>query len=78
MTLAQPLDQSMAERHGIQGIFFVVASDPGELRRITDLAEQGKLRPVIARTLPLADASIAYGPPPAPRRPGKTALVVRP
>ena len=78
MTLAQPLDQSMAERHGIQGTFFVVASDPGELRRITDLAEQGKLRPVIARTLPLADASIAYGPPPAPRRPGKTVLVVRP
>ncbi len=28
VTLAQPLDQSMAERHGIQGIFFVVASDP--------------------------------------------------
>jgi len=78
VTLAQPLDQSMAERHGIQGTFFVVASDPGELRRITDLAEQGKLRPVIARTLPLADASIAYGPPPAPRRPGKTVLVVRP
>jgi len=68
----------MAERHGIQGIFFVVASDPGELGRITDLAEQGKLRPVIARTLPLADAPIAYGPPPARRRPGKTVLVVRP
>jgi NADPH:quinone reductase-like Zn-dependent oxidoreductase len=78
VTLAQPLDQAMAERHGIQGIFFVVASDPDELRRIADLAEQGELRPVIARTLPLADASIAYGPSPAPRRPGKTVLVVRP
>ena len=78
VTLAQPPDQSIAERHGIQGIFFVVASDPDELRRIADLAEQGELRPVIARTLPLADASIAYGPSPAPRRPGKTVLVVRP
>ena len=78
MTLAQPLDQSLAERHGIQGIFFVVESDPDELRRITDLAERGELRPVIARTLPLADAAMAYGPPPAPRRPGKTVLVVRP
>ncbi len=78
VTLAQPPDQSMAERHGIQGIFFIVASDPDELRRIADLAEQSELRPVIARTLPLADASIAYGPPPAPRRPGKTVLVVRP
>lgn len=78
VTLAQPTDQSMAEREGIQGIFFVVASDPDELRRIADLAEQGKLRPVIARTLPLAEASMAYGPPPTPRRPGKTVLVVRP
>jgi NADPH:quinone reductase-like Zn-dependent oxidoreductase len=78
VALAQPPDQSMAERHEIQGIYFVVASDSDELRRIADLAEQGKLRPVIARTLPLTDAAIAYGPPPAPRRPGKTVLVVRP
>ena len=78
VTLAQPPDQSIAERHGIQGIFFVVASDPDELRRIADLAEQGELRPVIARTLPLAKAAMAYTPPPAPRRPGKTVLVVRP
>jgi NADPH:quinone reductase-like Zn-dependent oxidoreductase len=78
VTLVQPPDRSMAERHGIQGIFFIVASDPDELRHIADLAEQGELRPVIARTLPLADASTAYGPPPSPRRPGKTVLVVRP
>ena len=78
VTLAQPLDQSMAESHAIQGIFFVVASDPGELRHIADVAEQGELRPVIARTMPLAEASTAYGPHPAARRPGKTVLVVRP
>jgi NADPH:quinone reductase-like Zn-dependent oxidoreductase len=78
VTLAEPPDQTMTERHAIQGIFFIVASDRDELRRIADLAEQGELRTVIARTLPLADAAIAYGPPPAPRRPGKTVLVVRP
>ena len=78
VTLAEPPDQSMTERHAIQGIFFIVASDRDELRRIADLAEQGELRAAIARTLPLADAAIAYGPPPAPRRPGKTVLVVRP
>lgn len=77
VTLAQPPDESEAERHGIQAIFFVVAPDPDELRHIAGLAEQGQLRPVIARTLPLADAAIAYGPPPAPRRPGKTVLRVR-
>ena len=78
VTLAEPPDQSMTERHAIQGIFFIVASDRDELRRIADLAEQGELRTAIARTLPLADAAMAYGPPPAPRRPGKTVLVVRP
>jgi NADPH:quinone reductase-like Zn-dependent oxidoreductase len=78
VTLAEPPDQSLTERHAIQGIFFIVASDGDELRRIADLAEQGELRTAIARTLPLADAAIAYGPPPAPRRPGKTVLVVRP
>jgi NADPH:quinone reductase-like Zn-dependent oxidoreductase len=78
VTLAEPPDQSLTERHAIQGIFFIVASDRDELRRIADLAEQGELRTAIARTLPLADAAIAYGPPPAPRRPGKTVLVVRP
>jgi NADPH:quinone reductase-like Zn-dependent oxidoreductase len=76
VTLAEPLDQSVAERHGVQGIFFVVSSDPGELRRIADLADEGKLRPVIARTFPLAEAAVAYGPPPTPMRPGKTVLVV--
>jgi len=55
----------------------VVAPDPDELRHIADLAQQGELRPIISRTLPLADAAIAYGPPPAPRRPGKTVLLVR-
>jgi NADPH:quinone reductase-like Zn-dependent oxidoreductase len=78
VTLAEPPDQSLTERHAIQGIFFIVASDRDELRRIADLAEQGELRTAIARTLPLADAAMAYGPPPAPRRPGKTVLVVRP
>lgn len=78
VTLAQPPDQSLAKRHGIEGIFFIVGSDPDELRHIADLAEQGELRPVIARKLPLADAAKAYEPAPAPRPPGKTVLVVRP
>jgi NADPH:quinone reductase-like Zn-dependent oxidoreductase len=78
VTLAQPLDQSLADTHEIRGIFFVVSPKPAELRYIAGLANEGKLRPVIAQTFPLAQAAIAYGPPPIPRRPGKTVLVVRP
>ncbi len=77
VTLAQPFDQSLADAHGIQGIFFVVSPNPDELRHIAGLADEGELRPVVAQTFPLAEAAVAYGPPPTPRRPGKTVLVVR-
>lgn len=77
VTLAQPFDQSSADTHGIRGIFFVVSPNADELRQIAALADQGQLRPVIAQTFPLAEAAVAYGPPPTPRRPGKTVLVVR-
>lgn len=77
VTLAQPLDQSLADARGIRGIFFVVSPNPDELREIASLADEGELRPVIAQTFPLAEAAIAYGPLPTPRRPGKTVLVVR-
>ena len=77
VTLAQPLDQSLADTRGIRGIFFVVSPNPDELRHIASLVDEGELRPVIAQTFPLAEAAVAYGPPPTPRRPGKTVLVVR-
>jgi NADPH:quinone reductase-like Zn-dependent oxidoreductase len=78
VTLAEPIDQSMADAHEIRGIFFIVTPDAHELRLITGLADRGELRPVIAQTFPLAEAALAYGPPPKPRRPGKTVLVVQP
>jgi hypothetical protein len=34
-------------------------------------------QPVIAQTFPLAQAALAYGPAPTPRRPGPSVLVVR-
>ena len=77
VTLAQPFDQSKADAQGIRGIFFVVTPNPDELHQIAGLAGQGELRAVIAQTFPLAEAPVAYGPPPTPRRPGKTILVVR-
>jgi NADPH:quinone reductase-like Zn-dependent oxidoreductase len=78
VTLAQPPDESLVKAHGIHGRFFVVKPDPEQLQRIAGLADRGALRPVIARTLPLAEAALAYAPPPVPHRPGKTVLVVRP
>jgi len=78
VTLAGPPDKAETTSRGIEGIFFVVEPDNADLRRIAALAERGALRPVIARTFPLSEASKAYGPPPSPPRPGKTVLLVRP
>lgn len=77
VTLAGPFDTTATTSRGIEGIFFVVESDTADLRRIATLAERGALRPVIARTFPLSEASKAYEPLPRPHRPGKTVLVVR-
>lgn len=78
VTLSEPPDQSLATARGIEAIFFVVSSDRGDLGRVASLADEGRLRPIIARTLPLAEAAAAYSPPPPPHKPGKTVLVVRP
>jgi NADPH:quinone reductase-like Zn-dependent oxidoreductase len=78
VTLAGPVETAETTSRGIEGIFFVVESNAADLRRIATLAERGALRPVIARTFSLSEASKAYGPSPSPRRPGKTVLVVRP
>jgi NADPH:quinone reductase-like Zn-dependent oxidoreductase len=77
VTLSQPFDQSLADTHEIRRIFFEVSPNPDELRHIAGLANEGELRPVIAQTFPLSQAAVAYGPPPTPRRPGETVLVVR-
>ena len=78
VTLAQPPDEALAAAHGIRAIFFVVTPKTDDLQHIAELAERGDLRLIIARTFPLAEAAVAYGPPPTPHRPGKTVMIVRP
>ena len=59
-------------------MFFVVRPDCEELERIAAMVDAGELRPVVARTFPLADGRAAYASGALPRPPGRTALVVRP
>jgi len=58
-------------------MFFVVQPDRGELARLADLADEGRLRPVVSQTFPLADGRQAYASQAQDRPPGKTVLVVR-
>jgi NADPH:quinone reductase-like Zn-dependent oxidoreductase len=58
-------------------VFFIVTADAAELARLAELADSGRLRPVISRTFPLAEGRQALEHSGGTRRPGKTVLEVR-
>ena len=77
VTLAAPPSQRLAHAHDVTATFFVVRPDTDELTHLADLVDDGRLRPVVAHTFPLADGRAAFDAAAAQTRPGKTVLVVR-
>lgn len=77
VTLGAPPDQELAGRYKVNAMLFVVEQAPNELARLAELADTGKLRPVISQTFPLADGQMAFEGGAGARRPGKRVLVVR-
>lgn len=76
VTLAAPPDQAQAAEHHVRATFFVVEPDREDLSQIAELADQGRLRPIVSQTFALADGRRAYESGSQPRPPGKTVLVV--
>jgi NADPH:quinone reductase-like Zn-dependent oxidoreductase len=76
VTLAAPPDQAQAAEHNVRAIFFVVEPDRDDLVEIAELADQGRLRPIVSQTFALADGRRAYESGSQPHPPGKTVLVV--
>jgi NADPH:quinone reductase-like Zn-dependent oxidoreductase len=76
VTLAAPPDQAQAAEHKVRATFFVVAPDREDLSQIAELADQGRLRPIVSQTFALADGRRAYESGSQPHPPGKTVLVV--
>ncbi|HTZ30100.1 MAG TPA: NADP-dependent oxidoreductase [Streptosporangiaceae bacterium] len=77
VTLGAPPDQDLAARHKVRAMFFVVKPDADELARLAQLADTGRLQPVISQTFPLVEGRNAFESGAGTRRPGKTVLVVR-
>ena len=77
ITLGAPPDPELAVRYGVHAMFFVVQPDRDGLARLAGLADEGRLRPVVSQTFPLADGRRAYASRAEDRPPGKTVLVVR-
>lgn len=77
VVLQQPPDQELASRYGVEGIFFVVSTQRDKLVELAASLEQGRIKPAIAQTFPLAAGKAAYesGNRPKPR-PGKTVILV--
>jgi NADPH:quinone reductase-like Zn-dependent oxidoreductase len=76
VTLAAPPDQAQAAEHNVRAIFFVVEPDRDDLVEIAELADQGRLRPIVSQTFALSDGRRAYESGSQPHPPGKTVLVV--
>jgi NADPH:quinone reductase-like Zn-dependent oxidoreductase len=77
ITLGAPPDPELAARYGVDATFFVVRPDRGELARLAELTDEGRLRPVVSQVFPLADGRRAYASRGQDRPPGKTVLAVR-
>jgi len=77
ITLGAPPASQDAERYGVHAMFFVVRPDHVELERLAGLIDEGRLKPVVSQTFPLAEGRRAYDSDGRDRRPGKTVLVVR-
>lgn len=57
-TLAEPSQQAAAERKA-RGTRYTVAESGADLAEIAGLIDAGKVKPVIAKTFPLAEAAAA-------------------
>ena len=76
MTLVSPIPTGEAEEHAVRGILFIVSGNRGQLDQISALVDGGKLKPVIAKVLPLAQAREAFEHGTANHAPGTIVLQV--
>ncbi|MBW8481411.1 zinc-binding dehydrogenase [Actinomadura sp. PM05-2] len=76
VALASPPDRARAHEHGVSAEAFTVRPDAAALEQIAALVDDGRLRPIVAETLPLTLGRRAYQAG-RRRRPGKTVLTVR-
>ncbi|MEU8074935.1 NADP-dependent oxidoreductase [Catellatospora citrea] len=60
VAISTPPDQEEAARHGVRATYFIVKPDREGLRSIAELVDEGRVRPVLDRVLPLAETRSGY------------------
>ncbi|WP_433320471.1 NADP-dependent oxidoreductase [Micromonospora chersina] len=76
VTLVTPPDEQEAARHGVRGVYFIVEPDQSALRSIAELVDNGRLRPVLDRVLPLTETRSGYEALETAKRRGKVVIHV--
>lgn len=51
---------TQAERFGVQGKYFIVEPNRGQLVELAKLVDDGRLKPIVSETFPLSDTRLAY------------------
>jgi NADPH:quinone reductase-like Zn-dependent oxidoreductase len=60
VSVVEPPSQKRAAAQGVRAVFFIVRPNRAQLIRLSELIDAGRVRPVIAGVLPLAQARQAY------------------
>ncbi len=76
VSLSTPPDEQEAARHGVRGTYFIVEPDRSALRSIAEFVDNGRLRPVLDRVLPLRETRSGYEVLDTAKRRGKVVIHV--
>ncbi|MFI7608194.1 NADP-dependent oxidoreductase [Micromonospora sp. NPDC049366] len=76
VSVAAPPDQEEAARHDARAAYFIVEPDRDALRSIAELVDDGRVRPVVDRVLPLSDTRAGYEALETSKRRGKVVVHV--
>lgn len=60
ISVADPIPENVPREHGVRGLFFIVEPDREQLEEMAKLIDSGSLKPIVAGTLPLAEARQAF------------------
>ncbi|TDD53872.1 NADP-dependent oxidoreductase [Kribbella antibiotica] len=77
ITLAAPPSARRADAHKVKAQFFIVRPDYEQLAHLAQMTDDGTMRPVVGRSLPLVEGRKAFEHSSGRRVPGKTVLTVR-
>jgi NADPH:quinone reductase-like Zn-dependent oxidoreductase len=76
VALTAPIPAGEAEKHAARGNFFIVEANREQLMEISRLVDDGRLRPIVSRILPLSLGAEAFVRDTSGNRRGKTVLRV--